>query len=56
MREFILRASLVLGQTGCERNVQAELGRGFILVKLALPLCLRERREDASNGPPLGDA
>ncbi len=38
------------------RSAQAEFGREFILVKRVLPLRLRERRENASDRSPLGDA
>lgn len=35
---------------------QTELGRGLVLVELVLPFGARERRQDAGDGPPLGDA
>ncbi len=37
-------------------DAQTELGRGPVLVKLVLPFRARERREDARDGLPLGDA
>ena len=38
------------------QHAQTELGRGPVLLKLVLPFRERERREDARDGPPLGDA
>ena len=39
-----------------QRNAQTELGCSLVLLKLDLPFCERERREDARDGTPLGDA
>jgi hypothetical protein len=41
---------------GRKRNGQTELGRGLVLLELVLPFRERERREDARDGSPLGDA
>lgn len=39
-----------------EEDAQTKLGRGLVLVKHVLPFRARERREDTSDRPPLGDA
>ena len=38
------------------QHAQTELGRRLVLLKLVFPFRERERREDARDGPPLGDA
>ena len=37
-------------------NAQTELRRSLVLLKLVLPFCERERREDARDRTPLGNA
>jgi hypothetical protein len=48
---------VLVGETERQRSyAQTELRRGLVLPKLVLPFRVRERREDARDGPPLGDA